>query len=356
MIIRGVEQASFECQPVENASAGNGAQKVDAGHINAGLFDKGFEFGGKFKGVFVEAVDEAAVDTYPCLADTLDALHLAGGGVVELLVGMVAAIREALDADQEGTATGAGKGFEQSGLFAKGGGSLAYPFDVEGLQLAKELFGILFVGVDGVVEKEEDPLVLFQKRFNLPENGGNAPVTQTVAIHDVDVAEVATEGAATGGLHHVGGEVALDVERTLPNNTLNGEVGEGGNPVLRLEGTSKQILLNIAPDIVGLANDERIGMVAALVGEDGDVRATEHHLDASGAKRPGKLKGWPDGASLHADTSHVPMLVERQLLETQVAEGLAHARHFLGAENHQGQRWNGELCPPDNVAQSTVFQ
>ncbi len=356
MIIRRVKQSSFECQPVEDTGAGNGAQEVDAGDINAGLFDEGFELGGEFKGIFVETVDEAAVHAYPCLTDMLDALNLTCSRVVELLVGMVAAIGEALNADQEGAATGAGKGIEQSGLFAKCGGGLTYPFDVEGLQLAKELFGILFVGVDGVVEKEENPFVLFQKGFNLPENGGNGSVAQTVAIHDVDVAEVATEGAATGGLHHVGGEVALDVERTLPNNTLNREVGKGGNPVLRLEGTSKQILLNIAPDIVGLANDERIGMVAALVGEDGDVRATEHHLDASGAKRPGKLKGWPDGASLHADTSHVPMLVERQLLKTQVAEGLAHSRNLLGAENHQRQRWNSELCPPNNVAQGAIFQ
>ena len=37
--------------------------------------------------------------------------------------------------------------------------------------MAKELFGILFVSVDGVVEKEKDPFVLFQKGFNLPENG-----------------------------------------------------------------------------------------------------------------------------------------------------------------------------------------
>jgi hypothetical protein len=137
------------------------------------------------------------------------------------------------------------------------------------------LFGILFVGVDGVVEKEEDPLVLFQECFNLPENGGDAPVTQSVAIHDVDVAEVATEGAASGGLHHVGGEVALDIERTLLNNALNREVGEGGNPILRLEGTGEQILLHVTPDIVGLANDERIGMVAALVRKDGDVGATQ---------------------------------------------------------------------------------
>ncbi len=210
--------------------------------------------------------------------------------------------------------------------------------------MAKELFGVLFVSVDGVVEKEEDPFVLFQKRFNLPENGGNASVAQTVAIHDVDVAEVATEGATSGVLHHVGGEVALDVERTFLNNALNREVGKGGNPVLRLQGTGKQILLHVTPDIVGLANDERIGMVAALVGEDGDVGAAEHHLDASGTERTGKLKGRPDGTGLHADTSHVPMLVERQLLETQVAEGLAHARHLLGAENHQRQRWNGKLC------------
>ena len=286
----------------------------------------------------------------------LDALKLAGSGVVELLVGMVAAIGEALDADKEGTTAGAGKGVEQSGLFAKGCGGLAYPFDPEGLQLAKKLFGILFVGVDGVVEKEENPFVLFQKGFNLPENSGNASVAQTVAIHDMHVAEVATEGAASGGLHHVGGEVALDVEGTLPNNTLNREVGKGGNPILRLEGASKQILLHVSPDIVGLANDERVGMVTALLGEDGDVRATEHHLDASGAKRPGKLKGWPDGTGLDADTSHVPVLVERQLLETQIAEGLAHARHFLGAENHQRQRWNGELCPPDDVTQGGVFE
>ena len=286
----------------------------------------------------------------------LDALHLAGGGVVELLVGVVAAIREAFDADQEGTAAGAGEGVEQSGFFAKGCGGLAYPFDVEGLQLAKELFGILFIGVNGVVKKKEDSLVLFQKHFNLPENGGDASVAQTVAVHDVDVAEVATEGAASGGLHHVGGEVALDVERTLLNNALNREVGKGVNPVLRLEGASKQILLHVTPDIVGLANDKRVGMVAALVGEDGDVGATKHHLDASGTERPGKLKGWPDGTGLHADTSHVPMLVKRQLLETQVAEGLAHARHFLGAENHQRQRWNGKLCPPDDVAQGGVFQ
>ena len=102
--------------------------------------------------------------------------------------------------------------------------------------MAKELFGILFVGVDGVVEKEEDPFVLFQESFDLPEDGGNASVAQTVAIHDVDVAEVATEGAASGSLHHVGGEVALDVECALLNNALNGEVGKGGNPVLRLEG------------------------------------------------------------------------------------------------------------------------
>ncbi len=356
MIIRGVEQASLLGKPVEDAGTGNGAQEVDAGHINAGLFDEGFELGGKFEGVFVEAVDEAAVNAYPCLADMLDALKLAGSGVVELLVGMVAAVGEALNADQEGTATGAGKGFEQSGLFAKGGGGLAYPFDLEGLQLVKELFGILFVGIDGVVEKEEDPFVLFQKGFNLPENGGNGSVAQSVAIHDVDVAEVATERAATGGLHHVGGEVALDVKRSLVNNTLNREVGEGGNPVLRLEGTGKQIRLHLAPDVVGLANDERIGMIAALVGEDGDVRATEHHFDPSGTERTSKLKGWSDGAGLDADASHIPVLVERQLLETQVAEGLAHARHFLGAENHQRQRWNSELCPPNNVAQGAIFQ
>ncbi len=275
MIIRGVEQASFECQPVEDAGTGNRAQEVDARHINAGLFDEGFEFGGEFEGIFVEAVDEAAVDAYPCLTDMLDALHLTGGWVMELLVGVVAAVGKALNADQEGTATGAGEGIEQSGLFAKGGGSLAYPFDVEGLQLAKELFGILFVGVDGVVEKEENPLVLFQKGFNLPENGGNGSVAQSVAIHDVDVAEVATEGAASGGLHHVGGEVALDVERTFLNNTLNREIGKGGNPILRLEGTGKQSLLHLAPDIVSLANDQHIGMVAALVGEDGDVGATQ---------------------------------------------------------------------------------
>ena len=351
-----MEQSSFECQSIENAGAGNGAQEVDAGYINAGLFNEGFEFGGEFEGVFVEAVDEAAVDAYPCLADMLDALHLAGGGVMELLVGMVATVGEALNTDQEGAATGAGKGIEQSGFFAKGGGGLAYPFDVEGFQLAKELFGILFVGVDGVVEKEEDPLVLFQKRFNLPENGGNASVAQSVAIHDMDVAEVATEGAASGGLHHVGGEVALDVERTLPNNTLNREVGKCGNPILRLEGAGKQILLHLAPDIVGLANNKRVGMVAALVGEDGNVRATEHHLDASGTECTGKLKGWPDGTGLDADASHIPVLVERKFLKTQVAEGLAHARHFLGAENHQRQRRNGELCPPDDVTQGGVFQ
>jgi len=246
------------------------------------------------------------------------------------------------------------RGVEKSGFFAKRGGGLAYPLDFEGLQLAKKLFGILFVGVDGVVEKEEDLFILFQKRFDLPENSGNASVAQSVAIHDVDVAEVATEGAASGGLHHIGGEVALDVERTLPDNTLNREVGKGDNPVLRLEGTGKQIRLHLAPDIVGLSNNKRVGMVAALVREDGDVGAAEHHLDASGTERPGKLKGWPDCAGLDADTSHVPMLVERQLLETQVAEGLAHARHFLGAENHQRQRWNGELCPPDDVAQGSI--
>ena len=167
------------------------------------------------------------------------------------------------------------EGVEQSRLFAKGGGGLAYPLDLERLQLAKELFSILFVGVDGVVEEEEDPFILFQKCFNLPENGGNASVTQTVAIHDMHVAEVATEGAATGGLHHIGGEVALDVERTLSNNALNREIGKGGNPILRLEGTSKQILLHVTPDIVGLANDERVSMVAALVGEDGYVGATQ---------------------------------------------------------------------------------
>ena len=100
-------------------------------------------------------------------------------------------------------------------------------------------------------------------------------MAQTVAVHDVDVAEVATEGAASGGLHHVGGEVALDVKRTLVNNTFNREIGEGVNPILRLEGIGKQILLYLAPDIVGLTNDERIGMVAALVGEDGDVGATQ---------------------------------------------------------------------------------
>ena len=356
MVVGRVEQAPLLGEPVENAGAGNGAEEVDARHIDAGLFDESFELGGEFKGVFVEAVDEAAVNTDPCLTDMLDALDLAGGGVVELLMGMVAAVGEALNADKEGTATGAGKGFEQSGLFAKGGGGLAYPFDVEGLQLAKELFGILFVGVDGIVEKEKDPFVLFQKRFNLPENGGNTPVAQTVAIHDVHVAEVATEGAATGGLHHVGSEVALDVECALPNNALNREVGEGGNPVLQLEGASKQILLHIAPDIVGLANDERVGMVAALVGEDGDVGASKHHFDASGTERMGKLKGWSDGAGLNADTGHVPVLVERQLFETQVAKGLAHARHLLGAENHQGQRWNGKLCPPDDVTQGAIFQ
>jgi len=96
-----------------------------------------------------------------------------------------------------------------------------------------------------------------------------------VDVHDVDVAEVATEGAASGGLYHVGGEVALNIERTLPNNTFNREIGKGGNPVLRLEGVSKQILLHVAPDIVGLANDERVSMVAALVGEDGYVGATQ---------------------------------------------------------------------------------
>ena len=100
-----MEQSSFECQSIENAGAGNGAQEVDAGHINAGLFDEGFELGGKFEGIFVEAVDETTVHAYPCLTDTLDALHLSGGGVVELLVGMVAAIGEALNADQEGAAT-----------------------------------------------------------------------------------------------------------------------------------------------------------------------------------------------------------------------------------------------------------
>ena len=350
MVIRGVEQSSFECQPVKDAGAGNGAQKVDAGHINAGLFDKGFEFGGKFEGVFVEAVDKAAVDANPCLTDMLDALHLSGSRVVKLLVGMVAAVGKALNADQEGTATGSGEGIEQSGLFAKGGGGLTYPFDVEGFQLAKELFGILFVGVDGVVKKEEDPFILFQKRFDLPENDGNASVAQTVAIHDVDVAEVATEGAATGGLHHVGGEVALDVERTLPDNALNGEVGKGGNPVLRLEGTGKQILLHLAPDIVGLANDQSIGMVAALVGKDGDVGATEHHFDASGTERTGKLKGWSDGTGLHAYTSHIPVLVERKFLKTQVAERLAHSWNLLGAENHQGKWRYSKLCPPNNIA------
>ena len=188
---------------------------------------------------------------------------------------MVAAVGEAFNADQEGAAAGAGKGIEQSGLFTKGGGGLAYPLDLEGLQLAKELFGILFVGVDGVVEEEEDPFILFQEGFNLPENGGNGSVAQSVAVHDVDVAEVATEGATTGCLHHVGSEVALDVERTLVNNALNREIGEGVNPILRLEGIGKQILLYLAPDIVGLTNDERIGMVAALVGEDGDVGATQ---------------------------------------------------------------------------------
>jgi len=110
--------------------------------------------------------------------------------------------------------------------------------------LAKKLFGRLFVGVDGIVEKKEDPFVLFQKRFKLPENGGNTSVAQPVAIHDVDVAEVVTEGAASGSLHHVGGEVALDVECTLPNNTLNREVGEGGHAVLRLEGTGKFMVMS----------------------------------------------------------------------------------------------------------------
>ena len=139
MVIGRVEEAPFECEAVENAGARNGAQQIDAGHVDTSLFDKSFKFGGQLKGIFVETVDEAAVDADTCFSYVFYALHLAVGGVVELLVGMVAAVIEAFNTNQQGAAPRTCEGVEQSGLFAKCCGGLTYPFDLERLEFAKKV-------------------------------------------------------------------------------------------------------------------------------------------------------------------------------------------------------------------------
>ena len=105
MVIWRVEQATLLSKPVEDSSTRNGAQQIDAGHIDTGLFDEGFEFSGKLKGIFVEAVDKTAVNANTCFTDIFNALYLTIGGVVELLVGVVAAIIEAFNANQQSAAT-----------------------------------------------------------------------------------------------------------------------------------------------------------------------------------------------------------------------------------------------------------
>ena len=105
MVIRGVEQTPLLGKSVENAGTGNGAQEVDAGHVDTGLFDESFKLGRQFKGIFVEAVNETAVDTDTSFPNVFYALHLAIGGVVKLLVGVVAAVIKAFDTDQKRATT-----------------------------------------------------------------------------------------------------------------------------------------------------------------------------------------------------------------------------------------------------------
>jgi len=329
VVMRGVKQTAFEREPVENAGSGNGAKQVDAGYINAGLLDKLLKHTRHVERILVESVDKTAVDADACIPDVFDTCRLPGCGVVKLLMGVVAAVGEAFDPDKQRSAPGSGEGVKESGLFAKRGGSLTYPAYAERNEFPKEFFGIELIGVNGIVKKKEDPFVLFEKIFNLPKHGGNGAVTKPVAVHDVHVAEVAVVGAPPRGLHHVGGEIAANIESALADNAIDREIGKGLNPVLRFEIAAEQILLHLSPDIVGLPDHKGVAVLAAPVGKNSDIGPAKHNLDASGSERTGKFERRLDSPRLNADACHVPVPVERKLFESKVADGLAHALHLL---------------------------
>jgi len=272
--------------------------------------------------VFIGADDEHGVDLDAVTVEALD-------GLLDLLDGLALAVEfegfrvDGLEADEDAVAVGFAHEGEHLGVAGGLVADLGAPAetDVSVDHAAHDVLGPLRVEVEDVVreEKERDavPRVVILEVLE-DALDGHGPVVASVEVGDG--AEAAVEGAAPGSGDAEDGEVLASADESIVGNGESVEVpGEGPVRVMHFptavvvgkprDGREIPAVLDCLEEFgerfLGLAADDEVGVIQALVGFVGGVGAPEDGDSPGFTRRAAPLIGARGGARYGGDADNV---------------------------------------------------
>ncbi len=268
--------------------------------------------------VVVEADDHPGRDEQVVRLDLVDRLQ-----EVEALVLGLARLGQAFlagrfDADEDGDEVGIAEQAEQfvvaghvdAGLGVEGQRP-ALP-GVPGGQGAQQLLGVGAMADEVVIGEEDLEHAAAVPGIHLAQHLLDRLEAHLSAVHDDDVAELAGERAAAGTLDDAVGVPAF--QHAQPRRGRVGQVDLLVLDVVRGMASPGEVAEEARPGVLGLALEEDVTVLAALLRQEVGHRPADHHRFAAGPEAVGNLEGALDLDDVAGDAHDLGVRVEVHLL------------------------------------------
>jgi hypothetical protein len=353
-----VQDAALALQPVVQPRAGVGGHDVRR-HRGHALPHQPVQRGREHRFIVaVEAEDEAGVDHDAAVVDARDGLVVPLDPVRRLAAAEQVVGVDAFEADEEALAAGLGHQIEQILAAADVGRDRGVPGQLQRAERMHQFARPLRIADEVVVDEhhvghaeEPDLLEDMRQRFH--------PVAR-VDMGRAVVAEIAPPGTAASDAEGVGEKIALCPQQLPSGGGGEGDVHRALVAIKRAQRAAPVVLEQPRPELLRLADHDRVGVGRAVVRADGGVDAAHDHGDAAPPVGARDLRGAVNRVHLHRQPDQVGRIIEPDALdvlvgqahlvlargqcaEDQQREGRGHARLPVRIHRPLGRSWRDEF-------------
>ena len=183
------------------------------------------------------------------------------------------------------------------------------------------------MGDEVEVDEDEFPGAVLA---DVGDDFGDGFVEGFLAPRDGHDAELATVDAPAGGFEDVAGEEMLARQQVSARKGPAADLEAGCLVVARLESAGGEIAQELRPGVLGVADDDGVGVRGGVIGDERDMRSAEDDGEAAAAEMIGERVGADGGAGDHGEADQVRVEVERDVGDALVDE--AHVGGDIGRD------------------------